>query len=163
MNPKRKNYMPLAIDMAGQRCLVLGGGRVGTRKVATLLEAGAEVTLVAPKISDALRKLVDAGRVDRQKRQYDAQMLGQFMLVVAATDDRALNLRICRDADARGILSCNVSAGNRSRVIFPAVYADRQVTVAVHSQGRDCRLSQKVRDDIAAWRTSHERKKRGED
>ena len=163
MNRKQKSYMPLAIDMAGQRCLVLGGGRVGTRKVATLLEAGAEVTLVAPKISDALRKLVDVGRVDWQKGPYDAEMLGQFMLVVAATDDRALNLRICRDADACGILSCNVSAGNRSRVIFPAVHADRQVTVAVHSQGRDCRLSQKVRDGIAAWRTSHERKKRGED
>jgi precorrin-2 dehydrogenase/sirohydrochlorin ferrochelatase len=163
MSPKRKNYMPLAINMAGLRCLVLGGGRVGQRKVATLLDAGAEVTLVAPKISAALGKLADAGRVDWQKRRYDVEMLDRCALVVAATDDPALNLRICREAHARGILSCNVSAGNRSRVIFPAVYADGQVTVAVHSQGRDCRLSQKVRNEIAAWRASREGGKPGED
>jgi siroheme synthase-like protein len=163
MSPKRKSYMPLAIDMTGQRCLVLGGGRVGTRKVATLLDAGAEVTLVAPKIADTLQKLADAKRIDWRQGQYDAKMVGRFMLVVAATDDRALNLRICRDAEALGILSCNVSAGNRSRVIFPAVLADDQVIVAVHSQGRDCRLSQKVRDDIATWRAPRKHKKRGED
>jgi precorrin-2 dehydrogenase / sirohydrochlorin ferrochelatase len=156
MNAQRKHYMPLAIDMAGLRCLVLGGGRVGTRKATTLVDAGAAVTLVAPAISAALQKFVDAGRIEWQKGVYDAEMLGRFRLVVAATDDGELNLRICAEADALGILSCNVSAGNRSRVIFPAVYAEGQVTVAVHSQGRDCRLSQKVRNEIAAWRASHE-------
>jgi len=146
--------MPLAINMAGQRCLVLGGGRVGARKVATLLEAGAEITLVAPRISGALRELVEGRRIEWQKGRYEPELLDRFMLVVAATDDRVLNLRICREANARGIFSCNVSAGDRSQVIFPAVYTDRQVTVAVHSQGRDCRLSQEVRNGIAAWRES---------
>ncbi len=154
-------YMPLAINMAGQRCLVVGGGRVAARKVATLVDAGAEVILVAPKIAAPLGKLAESGRLQWRRGPYDPAIEGRFTLIVAASDDRALNGRICRAADARGILSCNVSEGNRSRVIFPAVCADRQVTVAVHSQGRDCRLSQKVRDNIAEWLAARESEKPG--
>ncbi len=160
MSPNRNNrqegeaglrYLPLAIDMAGRRCLVVGGGRVGARKVSTLVAAGAKVIVAAPRISDPVRRLVDAGRVQWQQAEYDSAMLAGCILVVAATDDRDLNARIASEAEALGILSCNVSAGNRTRVIFPAVYAGDAVTVAVHTDGRDCRLSQRVRNDIAAW------------
>lgn len=159
MSPNRNNrqegeaglrYLPLAIDMAGRRCLVVGGGRVVPAKSAPWWPP-AKVIVAAPRISDPVRRLVDAGRVQWQQAEYDSAMLAGCILVVAATDDRDLNARIASEAEALGILSCNVSAGNRTRVIFPAVYAGDAVTVAVHTDGRDCRLSQRVRNDIAAW------------
>ncbi len=129
---------------------MVGGGRIGSRKASTLVAGGADVTVVAPTISDALPELVAAGRVRWQPSEYDAAVLADFVLVVAATPKRALNLRIAADAESRGILCCNVSA-SRSQVIFPALYTDHEVTVAVHSDGRKCGLSKRVRDEIAAW------------
>jgi uroporphyrin-III C-methyltransferase/precorrin-2 dehydrogenase/sirohydrochlorin ferrochelatase len=145
-------YLMLGINMAGLRCLVVGGGRIGTRKAATLAQAGAEVTVVAPAISDALREFVAAGRVRWMEGQYEAGLLAGHWFVVAATADPLLNLRIASDAEAEHLLSCNVSAVVRSRAIFPAVYADEKVTVAVHSNGRNRREARAVRDAIAAWR-----------
>jgi siroheme synthase-like protein len=144
-------YTTLGVNMAGLRCVVVGGGRVGSRKAATLAASGAEVTVVAPTISGGLPELVAAGRVRWQPSEYDTAMLAGFVLVVAATPDRALNLRIAADAESRGILCCNVSSASCSRVIFPALCTDEEVMVAVHSHGRRCGLSKQVRDEIAAW------------
>jgi siroheme synthase-like protein len=148
-------YLTLGINMAGLRCLVVGGGRIGSRKALILVEARAEVTVIAPAISRELQNLVDAGRATWQQDEYAPAMLDGVALVVAATDDRPLNLRIACDAECRGILSCNVSAASRSRVIFPAVYADDEITVAVHSHGQRCRRSKQVRDELAEWLLTH--------
>jgi siroheme synthase-like protein len=155
------HYTTLGINMAGLRCLVVGGGPIGSRKASTLAAGGAEVTVVAPTIAGTLPELVAAGRVHWQLSEYDADMLAGFVLVVAATDDQALNLRIAADAEGCGILCCNVSSASCSRVIFPALYTDKEVTVAVHSHGRQCGLSKRVRDELAAWLRGRE-ERRGE-
>jgi uroporphyrin-III C-methyltransferase/precorrin-2 dehydrogenase/sirohydrochlorin ferrochelatase len=144
-------YLPLAVDMEGLRCLVVGGGRIGTRKAIALADAGAEVTLLAPEITARLHSCVRSGSMRWCQGTYDASEVDGFGFVVAATHDRQLNLRIRGDADARGILCCVVAPGRLSRVIFPAVHRDERITVAVHSDGRDCRLSQRVRDLVACW------------
>ena len=142
-------YLPLGINFAGVNCLVVGGGRIGSRKARALAEAGAVVSVISPTVADRLRDLIDAGQVTWQNERYSADHLAGRSFVVAATDDPALNLRIGRDAEARGILSCLVSPGRSSRAIFPAIHSDGEVTVAVHSNGRDCRASRDVRDEIA--------------
>jgi siroheme synthase-like protein len=144
-------YLTLGIDMSGMRCLVVGGGKVGTRKALPLAAAGADVTVLAPMILEGLQSAVADGRIQWRQAEYDSNALDGFRLVVAATADPALNLRIASDADERDILSCNVSNASRTRVIFPAVYTDDEITVAVHSHGRRCRRSAEVRDEIAAW------------
>lgn len=148
--PRRKgpHFTPLAVNLAGLPCLVVGGGRVGTRKARILTSGGADVTVLAPEISRGLQELVRLGRVSWRREEYRGPVQRGFFLVVAATSDAALNDRIAREA--RGALVCVVSSAEASRVIFPAVYADGDVTVAVHSDGRDCRRSQQVRDRIAA-------------
>jgi len=143
-------YLTLAVHTAGLRCLVVGGGRVGTRKALKLADAGAAVTVLAPEITGRLRRAVRLGRVHWRQAEYDPAELDDFLLVVAATSDAALNLRIGRDCEVRGSLSCVASSATSSRVIFPAEYDDGEITVAVHSRGRECRRSQQLRDDIAA-------------
>jgi siroheme synthase-like protein len=143
------HFTPLAINLEGLRCLVVGGGQVGTRKAILLASSGADVTVLAPAISPSLHAAVELGLVVWRQEQYAGPVEGGFFLVVAATSDPALNERIGREA--RGALTCVVSSVTASRAIFPAVCADRDVTVAVHSDGRDCRRSQQVRDRIALW------------
>ena len=109
------------------------------------------MTVVAPTILPGLREVAQSDRVGWIRDQFAEPMLEGQRLVVAASDDRELNLRIARAAERRGVLCCNVSAGGGSRVIFPAVCSAGGVTVAVHSDGHDCRRSQRIRDEVAAW------------
>ena len=148
--PARDRYLPLAINLRGVRCLVVGGGRIGTRKALMLANAGANVTVLCPQISARLRERLEPERLEWRQGEYDASHLEGHTLVVAATDDSPLNLRIGRETEARGVLSCVVSCAASSRVIFPAVCRKNGVTLAVHTDGRDCRRSQAVRDRIAA-------------
>jgi len=145
----RRSYVPLGIDVSGLRCLVVGGGRVGARKALKLAEGGARVVVLSPETCPRLRDAIGDGAIEWRRRRYAPSHLDGFLLVVAATSDPALNIRIAHDAEKRGMLACVVSPGRFSRVIFPATYTNGQVTVAVHSDGRDCARSREVRDEIA--------------
>lgn len=157
--PPRDPFLSLAIRAEGWPCLIVGGGRVGTRKAKSLLASGAKVTVLSPRISATLRRLAHCGKINWLQREYHASHLDAFSLVIASTSDRELNLAIGRDAETRGILACIVSSAETSRVIFPAVWSDGQTAVAVHSSGRRCRHSQAVRDRIAAMLSNAERKR----
>ncbi|MBC8203919.1 MAG: hypothetical protein H8E87_00245 [FCB group bacterium] len=59
----KKKYLPLFFDLEGEPCLVLGGGKVAYRKIILLLDAGAEVTVIAPEINSEITELADSGRI----------------------------------------------------------------------------------------------------
>lgn len=158
--PATGTHLSLAIRTNDWPCLIVGGGRVGTRKAATLWRAGATVTVLSPDISPRLRAMVDRGQIEWRERRYTPSEIQGFRLVVAATADSALNLQIGRDTESEGILSCVASSAEQSRVIFPAVYNTQDVAVAVHSHGRDCRRSQTVRNRIAIWLSASRQSKR---
>lgn len=144
-------FLSLGINMTGRRCLVVGGGRIGTRKALALHEAGAEVVVVSPRISQDIRELAALEQIGWHQREYRQRDQKHAFLVVAATSDAPLNTRIGIDAKKRGILCCVVSSAADSSVVFPAVHADAGITVAVHSNGRDCRRSKRIRDALGAW------------
>lgn len=150
-------HLSLAIRTDDLRCLIVGGGRVGARKTATLCRTGVKVTVLSPEISPRLQTMVDRGRIEWCKARYAASQMHGFWLVVAATSDPTLNLQIGQDAENEGILCCVASSADASRVIFPAVCSNGNIAVAVHSHGRNCRQSQAVRNRIAIWLSASRR------
>ena len=147
---RNARYLPLAIDLNGLACLVVGGGTVGTRKVHTLLEAGANVTVCSPELSPALTALVKEAKVTWRDERYQADSLKGLRLVVAATSDRTLNEQIGSEAEALDVWCCVAAPGDRSRLIFPAVHRHGDLTIAVNSGGASVRASCGLRDRIAA-------------
>lgn len=91
---------PILVEGSAVDVLVVGGGTVASRKAAVLIDAGARVRVVAPEVSDALRALASAGRVRLIERRYERGDIGDAHLVVAATDDRAVNAAVTADAHA---------------------------------------------------------------
>ncbi|HKF95694.1 MAG TPA: NAD(P)-dependent oxidoreductase, partial [Gammaproteobacteria bacterium] len=88
------DLLPIFLDIKGRACLVVGGGAVAARKAALILRAGAELTVVAPWLSSAMQVIVDDGRVHYQPRVFvDSDLDGQA-LIIAATDDSAINRRV---------------------------------------------------------------------
>lgn len=128
------------------KCLVVGGGRIGTRKALTLVDHGAEVVVCSPRISQTLSVAVRSGRLSWKTERYRPVLLRGVRFVVAATDDQLLNARIGDDAEERGILFCLASDRGRSKAIFPAVCETAGVVVAVHTNGESPKRSAEMKD-----------------
>lgn len=135
---------PLFLDVAGKAVLVVGGGPVASRRAAALADAGADVTVVAPAVSDQIR---GDGRLRWLRRPYQPTDLDGVWLVHAATDDGAVNAEVAAVADERRVWCVRADDGTRSAAWTPAVARVDDVTVAV-SAGRDPRTTVAIRDAI---------------
>src|SRR5881409_2817209 len=91
--------LPLFLDMRGKRVLVVGGGNVATRRVARLAEAGAEITVVSPHITDELAQT----SADMQRRPFDPRDVEGAWLVLACTGDTTTNDAVAAAAEEAGV------------------------------------------------------------
>ena len=142
------NLFPIFLKLEGRRCLVVGGGQVGAQKIAGLLEAGAQVTVVDPSPAAVARELFGT-RVTWQAREYLPSDLDGVYLVIAATSDPLVNQGIYDEAQNRGILANVVDVPPLCDFFYPAVVRRGPLVVAVSSQGESPYLAQRVRDEIS--------------
>lgn len=143
---------PIVLTGSGRlSAVVVGGGAVGERKVRGLLEAGASVRLVSPSATLQLVAWADAGLITWIRRTYEATDLAGALLAFAATDQRAVNAQIARDAAVMGIL-CNVAdMPQEGDFHVPATHRSGGVTIAVSSGGVAPARAVHLRNAIARW------------
>jgi len=141
----RVTGVPLLVDLAGRRVLVVGGGRVATRRAQRLAASDAVIDVVAPQVSPELRAL--ASRVSA--RPFEAADVDGAWLVLACTDDPAVNAEVADAAAAQRIFCIRSDAASGGTAWTPASTRRGDVTVAV-SGGGDPRRASALRDAIAA-------------
>ncbi len=141
---------PLFADLRGRRVLVVGGGVVARRKVGVLIEAGADVTLVAPSLDAQLHAWVDGGRVRHAHGEFTPQLLEGAWLVIAATGDAALHRRIAAAAAERRIFINVVDDAQASSFHVPARVRRGRLQVAVSTAGAAPVLARRVREQLEA-------------
>lgn len=138
-------YYPVLLDIAEKHCLVVGGGAVGARKVRTLLECGAHVTVVSTDFDPQLAALASQRNLTLKKRLYRTQDLEGMFMVIGATDDEALNRRISQDADRCHML-CNIADRPRAcNFILPAIVTQGDLTIAVSTSGKSPAFAKHLR------------------
>ena len=143
-------YFPIQLDIRGRRCLVVGGGEVGTRKAQSLLACGGAVTVVSPAVTEELQRLAARGDLALRMREYDGADLEGAFLVIGATDDETLNRRVSADAERRGIL-CNIAdRPEKCNFILPAVVRRGDLVLTVSTSGRSPALAKKLRRSLQA-------------
>jgi siroheme synthase-like protein len=128
--------------------LVVGGGQVAVRKVDGLLAAGALVTVVAPEVDAAIGA---RSGVTLKRRPYAASDLAGQWLVVAATNDPAVQRQVALDAEAAGVWINAADDPDNCSFTLPAVERRGSVIVAVSTQGESPALASHLRDRIAEW------------
>jgi len=121
--------------LAGRRCVVVGGGRVAERKARELLDAGAKVTVVSPKLTQGLAELAAADGLEWRAQAFDAAVLDGCWLAIAATSDRGENARVSQAAEARQVFCNVVDDPALCSFIMPAVVRRDPVTIAISSGG----------------------------
>ncbi len=144
-------FLPVGLDLRERPCTVVGGGAVGARKALRLADAGARVTVIAPAVTDAIAAELGHRGVQWRKARFEPAHLEGVQLVVVATDDPETNAVVAGLARERGILLCDATCGERSEVIFGAVFEDDGLTVATFTDGQEPGRARRVRDEIAEW------------
>ena len=141
-------YYPIHLDIKNRDCLIVGGGAVGTRKVNTLIECGARVTVVSPDPTPELTKLASEGSVTLKKRAYRNDDLTGMFLVIGATDDERLNRQISKDAEQAQIL-CNIA--DRPEVcnfILPSIVCRGDLVITISTSGKSPALAKHLRQKL---------------
>lgn len=140
---------PTSLRLLGRPVLVAGGGTVAARRARALLDAGAQVTLVAPVLSAAARELADAGLVTWLARNYVSADMQGIWYAVAATHNPDLDAQVAADAETRRIWCVNHSDAQESAAWTPAVATVEDIKVAVNAGGDPLRAVA-IRNAIAA-------------
>ncbi len=139
---------PIALHGERITAVIVGGGSVGTRKALALVEAGAEVRVVSPRVSSELEDVERSRRITIIRDSYGAKHLDRATLVVAATDSREVNAQIAIDAHARGMLINITDYPDEGNFHTMALHRSGDVTIAVSSGGVPGAAA-RIRDAIA--------------
>ncbi len=143
-------YYPVNLDILNRPCIVVGGGRVGTRKVNTLLACGARVTVISPEVTTRLGDLAADGKIHLKQRSYRSTDLEGMFLVIVATNDEALNRQVNADAEKRNML-CNVT--DRPAIcnfILPAIVQRKDFMLTISTAGKSPAFAKHIRKDLEA-------------
>jgi len=125
-------WLSLVVDFRDKPCVVIGGGPVAARKLRRLVMAGARITLVAPRLAPAMAALLEGSDIVFYQRNFQRDDLDGAQLIIAATDDAAVNASIAGDALARGIPVNVATPGALSTALLPQPIhrAPLQITIA---------------------------------
>ncbi|MGA7827109.1 MAG: bifunctional precorrin-2 dehydrogenase/sirohydrochlorin ferrochelatase [Geobacteraceae bacterium] len=143
-------YYPINIDIRGKAAIIVGGGAVAERKCRMLLEAGAAVTIIAPRLSRGLLCLLEKGTIVHCARDYRRGDLAGAFLVFAATGDRAISTAVAEEASEWRVLANIADMPDRSDFTTPAVIARGDLLLTVSTGGKCPVLARKVREELSA-------------
>ena len=131
----RHSHFPLFIDSAGKTVLVVGGGRIATRRALSLAKFRFTLTVVAPEVSAELERLAERGRVTLKRRPFEDGDLEDAFLVVAATDQRDVNHHVASLARHKGILASVADKKDECGFYFPGIVEDGQTVIGLCGDG----------------------------
>jgi len=144
------DYLPLFVDLRDRPCLLVGGGEVAGRKLELLLAAGARVEIVAPWLGPHTRSLVETHAVRVHERRFEADDVQGRFLIIAATDDPAVNRQVFALGSALHTIVNSVDQPEISSAIFPAIVDRSPVIVAISTGGGSPTLARTVRGWLEA-------------
>lgn len=143
-----RNYYPIFLDLAGKRCLIVGGGRVAERKCAALLKAGAKITLVSSLLTKRLATYKEKGLIRHVRRGYRRTDIRSAFIIIAATDSEEMNRRVANDALAADKLLNVVDTPSLCNFIVPSVVRRGLLTIAISTGGASPAMAKAIRKEL---------------
>ncbi len=140
----KKTY-PVILYLEGRRCVLVGGGKSAEHKIKGLLNAKADLFVVAPEATSTFHELASGGKIELELRPFQPSDLDGAMIVIAATDDIAINTAVWNAARERNILMNSVDDVPRCDFIAPAIARQGPVAVAISTNGTSPALAAHLR------------------
>ena len=141
-------YYPIFLEMKDRRCVVIGGGAVAERKAEGLVAVGANVTVIAPGITDGLKGLLKQGAIRHVAREYQAGDRAGYDLVFVATDNSEINAAVSNEARSLRIWVNSADDPDHCDFILPAVIRRGDLAVAVSTGGVSPAVTRAIREEL---------------
>ena len=138
-------YFPVFLDVRRKKCVVIGGGQVAFRKIRTLLDCGASVTVISPVLHPDLSELANKKSIQVIRRSYKSRDLKGAFIVIAATGTKETNRKVAKEAGRVGALVNVVDDPEPSDFIVPSVVRRGDLTIAISTGGMSPALARKIR------------------
>ncbi len=142
-------YFPLMLDLKGRPVLLLGGGPETGAKLQALLEAGAQVTVLAEEDRFSLARLEREGRIRWLRRGYREGDLEGFFLVVSHPEDKAIHPRVRAEAEQRRVFLVAVDDPQNASAILPAVLRRGELVAALSTSGAAPALAVRLKERLS--------------
>jgi precorrin-2 dehydrogenase len=137
------------LKLSGRRCVVVGGGDIGLEKVEGLLACDASVVLISPEAIEPLQELAAEGSIAWERREYRREDLEGTFMVIAATSDTDVNIRVYEDAEERAMLVNVVDVPPLCNFILPAIFRSGPLAIAISTAGASPALAKRIKREIA--------------
>ncbi|MCV6637632.1 siroheme synthase CysG [Candidatus Albibeggiatoa sp. nov. NOAA] len=139
------DFLPIFLNIRDKNCLVVGGGTTATRRTELLLQAQAKVHVVAPELSESLQTWLEQQKLTYRQGQFELKDLQQKCLIIAATNDKAVNAEISKQAHAYNIPVNVVDQPELCSFIVPSIIDRHPVQIAVSTGGASPVLARLLR------------------
>ena len=143
------DYYPVYLNLAGKRCVIIGGGTIAQGKIGALLQAGCQITVISPDATPGIRQAAKRGDVTWLERTYQAGDLEGAFIGVAATNVWHVNREIFEEAERLGVLLNVVDDPDLCSFIAPSIVKREPVTMAISTGGASPALARKLRETLA--------------
>lgn len=145
MESNEKKFFPLFTDLTEKKAVVVGAGKIGSRRIKTLLSFVGHLTVVAPWAKEEIRKLAEENKLEYKEKMYEREDLQDADLVVAATDNEIINEDIWSACKSLGILVNVASNQKKCDFHFPGIIEYEGVVLGFNGAGKDHRKVKEVR------------------
>jgi precorrin-2 dehydrogenase/sirohydrochlorin ferrochelatase len=150
---------PAFLKLEDRQVIIIGGGTLAESKLSTLLEAGARVRLISPRLNPALIAQVRTHHLDWWPKLYEPGDLAGAFLVIAATSNPEVNAAVFREAEARSILCNAVDDTDNCHFYYGSIIQRGDLQIAISTNGKSPALAQRLRKELeeqfgpeyAAW------------
>ncbi|MDP2283916.1 MAG: bifunctional precorrin-2 dehydrogenase/sirohydrochlorin ferrochelatase, partial [Pseudohongiella sp.] len=142
------DYLPVFMNVRGQRCVLVGAGEVASRKAALLARTGAYIVVVAPLIRDEVQAIIDEHGGEIHQRAFEDNDINSAVLVIAATDNDAVNRHVSALAKTQQIPVNVVDQTELCSFIVPAIVDRSPVVIAISTGGSSPVLTRQLKEKI---------------
>ena len=142
------SLLPIFVKLAQRRCLLVGAGEIALQKIPSLLAAEAYLRVIAPRVSPEIAELAREGRIELIEREFADSDLEQVFLVIAATDNPAVNAAVYQGAVKQNILCNSVDDPPHCDFYFGSIVSRGDLQIAISTAGESPALAQRLRREI---------------
>lgn len=142
------NEYPAMLRLKGKKVVIIGGGFIAERKLISLLHAEANITVIAPDVTERIASLYSSGNIEWKVKSFQNEDIVDAFLIIAATNKPETNQFIYQAADEHQLINI-VNDPDNSNFIVPSVFRRGRLTIAISTSGASPGLAKKLKKEIA--------------
>ncbi|MGH2318734.1 NAD(P)-binding protein [Planococcus sp. SE5232] len=139
--------IPIMIELAEKKVIVVGGGRIAKRKLNTLLDSGAVLTVISPAVAPEIKQWAEEGKIQWKQKNFDSKEAEEAFMMIIATDDPVVNAAAKEAAPPHCLINASTEAES-GNIHFPAHLKRGKLSIAVSTNGASPMLAKKIKQDL---------------